>query len=148
MATKPDSTDPHPADTNTVDRETAQSETSVNSSIATPPHAGPGRAPSRGTRWVLASIASVGLLSLGLLGGILIGQNTAPAHPYMPAALSGGSGQYGGPAHFRQLPDDVRERIESRVKERMKDFREAQREGQGAPWDSEDVSPSPEQNDG
>lgn len=62
-------------------------------------------------RWVLASIAGVGVLSVGLLGGILIGQQIPPAGAHTPPVVVMGQS---GPGHIQKIPPELRERIKDR----------------------------------
>jgi hypothetical protein len=67
---------------------------------------------------VLTSIAAVGLLGLGLLGGILIGQNTAPTGADASGPMIT---QQGNPGQFEGIPDGMKDRMKDRMSDRMKD---------------------------
>jgi|GEM_PF-5081195 len=90
-----------------------------------------GAKPSTASKWILTSIAGVGLLALGLLGGVLIGQ-----HSGHPSAQDRGPGAHITIEHQQSNP---REQLKERIRERIQDVREG-RQGPGqntpAPSDS------------
>ncbi len=103
---------------------------------------------TRKSRWVLPAIAGVGLLSLGLLGGILIGQNVDnPAgHDRGPDARILIEHQQSG--QREQLSDGMRERLQERVRERLQDIRDGQKPGTGqqTPGQPAPSTPAPSDN--
>ncbi len=107
------------------------------SSEAPKPHTVPVAAsPSVSTsgKWVLTSIAAVGLLGLGLLGGMQIGQQMVPvgAHASGPVII-----HQGGQGQVERIPDGMKERMQDRMKERMQERR-----------DQLSVPEAPDQNNG
>ncbi|HMM82095.1 MAG TPA: hypothetical protein PJ998_02875 [Terrimesophilobacter sp.] len=90
--------------------------------------AAPAPGPTGKTRWVLTSIAGVGLVGLGLLGGILIGQQTGHFGDRAPEARIIMEHQQSG--QNQRIP----ERMKEKVKERIQDHRQGQQTpGQKAP---------------
>lgn len=88
---------------------------------ATPLATAPNRAASSPTRWVLSSLAAVGLLGLGLLGGMQIGQHMVRTGPDASRPLII---QEDGPSHYERLPDGMRERMMERWKDRVQERRD------------------------
>lgn len=95
--------------------------------------------PSNTSRWVLTSLAGVGLLGLGLLGGILIGQQVGPS-----------TAQDRGPAAHITVEHpraDQREQRREHARERLQDLRDKRELAPGpqqpAPQQP-DPAPSPE----
>lgn len=96
---------------------------------------------SRGTvstrsRWIISTIAGVGLLGLGLLGGMLIGEHMTPPGPHHgvgPAGVFEHDGKFG---QGQLLPDEVKERMREQIKDRLQERRERQS-------DPSQISPSP-----
>ncbi len=107
---------------NDNDNEPTPSETGT----LTPPstHASP--ALSTRARWAIASVAGVGLLSLGLLGGMLIGQQMAPCALHNGAGPARVSAEQNSDGHHAQIPDQVRDHLKER-RTRLRDERRTQK---------------------
>ena len=86
---------------------------------------GPGRA-----WWILSSAAGLGLLVIGLLGGILIGQNLRPgmsaSQDRAAQILSPGD----RPPGLDQLRDRMKERMHDRIEDRRHDRQQDRRQEQ------------------
>lgn len=128
------------AKTPPIDESTADEPTSEASTTLAPGEPRPTFRPQgtmRTSRWVLPAIAGVGLLSLGLLGGILIGQNVGN-----PAGHGRGPDariliEHQQPGQGERLP----ERLQERFRERLQGIREGQKPGTGQ-QKPEQTSPS------
>lgn len=136
MATKP-----HPTEEGNSDK------SATSNNVAAPtPHTPATPATTTRTRWVLSSIAGAGILCLGLLGGVLIGQQMAPAGKHNGGGSASASAHQSGPGQQLQLPDGVRDHIKEHMKDRRQDLRDGrtdQRGGQqGAPSGSGNQAPS------
>lgn len=123
---------PHHAGTVPVEDSSAAAPAETTSPPGLPP-----RTPvSTRSRWLLSSIAGVGVLSLGLLGGILIGQQMVPPGMHNgnnPSIVFMGQG---GTGHNPQLPDTLRDRMKDHIQEQWQQRRD-QRRNLG------EISPSP-----
>lgn len=122
------------AKTSTAGESTAGEPTSEASATLAPAEPRPvasTQGTTRKSRWVLPAIAGAGLLSLGLLGGILIGQNVdnPGGHDRGPDARILIEHQQSG--QREQLNDGMRERLHERVRERLQDIRDGQKPGTG-----------------
>lgn len=87
-------------------------------------HAPPSTGFSPRSRWVLSSLAGIGLLCLGLLGGMLIGQQMTPPGMHngnMPNGVYVYEGSNGPNSH---VPDELKERIKDHVKEQLQERRD------------------------
>ena len=109
--------------------------------VATEPHTVvPAAKSSTKTRWVLTSIAGAGLLGIGLLGGILIGQHAGgfSAHDRGPTQIS-----------IEHQQSGKQDMLRERVRERLQDIRGGQQgsgrqgPGQQAPNQQTPDQPAP-----
>ncbi|MEO7348360.1 MAG: hypothetical protein ABIW32_00630 [Terrimesophilobacter sp.] len=113
-------------------KESRSTETDVDTSTTASPEpqaeasqqSHPAPANSTRTRWVLPSLAGAGLLILGLLGGMLIGQQMsslgAPNGP-MPRGIfmfESGADQNS------QIPEEIKQRIKEYIHEQMQERRD------------------------
>ncbi|MBN9149968.1 MAG: hypothetical protein J0H56_00940 [Micrococcales bacterium] len=130
------------ANTPTADTTPADGPASTAAATAAEPQsAASAPRPSGKARWVLTSIAGVGLVGLGLLGGILIGQQTGHPGDRGPEARIIVEHQQSG--QNQRIP----ERVKERVKERMQDHRNGQpspgQQGPGQQNPGEQPAPTP-----
>ncbi len=88
------------------------------------------------SRWVLTSLAAAGLLCLGLLGGMLIGQNFMAPGSHNDAGPGKGFIHQGEPGQ-QQIPERRKEHLKNEVrndvKERLQERRDQRQHAPGTP---------------
>lgn len=88
------------------------------------------------SRWIISTIAGVGLVGLGLLGGMLIGEHMTPPGPHYAVGSTGAFEHDGKMGQGQILPDEVKEHMREQIKDRLQERRE--RRG-----DPNQISPTP-----
>ena len=76
----------------------------------------------RKVRWTLLSLAGAGLLSIGLLGGMLIGQQMGPLGMHNDTRSAQRFLHQDEFDHRQRVPDSLKERMKEQMKERMKEY--------------------------
>lgn len=84
-------------------------------------------------RWVLSSIAAAGLLCLGLLGGMLIGQHMVPPGIHVDGKPGNAAIHNGGPGQQHTLTSQeekrVKDEVNQQVKQRLQELRDRKQQG-------------------